>query len=477
MPHQVSLPTPPHYTLEQVTLIQEEVSKLLLKQAILITEHPLERNFYSNIFLVPQKDRGQRPVINLKALYSFVHPEHFKMESIHTLKDLLGQGDWLTKVDLKDAYFAIPIHQANQKYLQFQFQGKIYHFACLPFGLSSAPWIFTQNPQASSVHSMADGCPDDHLHKWHIDHRNQALIRTLTSPSTSSRMPGVHNQYREVCTDYRPDHRVFGSHCRLHQYGAMTTAYQDEADSSVVSMDNEDGRVNLSQNPGMSSGKNELNSLRNYPCPPLLLKSTDGSFQHSEEPLTGLRRSSIPTTSQPGRTEMVGYRDAQMEWQNSSQEGDRHDHWLRCISARLGSSLWGANHRGSMVTSGGRIPHQLPRAIGSNSSCVVICEGQVQDIQTVENQQHHSSGLLKSSGSTVSEELVNLTKDLWLWCLERNIHITAQHLPGAQNFIADAESRSQTDRTDWKLNPYIFHKIQRIFGPLEVNLYETRLFA
>ena len=101
----------------------------------------------------------------------------------------------------------------------------------------------------------------------------------------------------------------------------------------------------------------------------------------------------------------------------------------------------------------------------------------MQDIHSVENRQHHSSGLHKSSGGTVSEELVNLIKDLWLWCLERNIHITAQHLPGAQNFIADAESWSQTERTYWKLNPYIFHKIQRIFGPLKVDLYETCLFA
>ena len=144
MPHQESLPTPPHYTSEQVTLIQEEVSKLLLKQAILITEHPSERDFYSNIFLVPKKDGGQRPVINLKALNSFVHPEHFKMEGIHTVKDLLGQGDWLTKVDLKDAYFAITIHRAHQKYFQFQLQGKTYHFTCLPFGLSSASWVFTK---------------------------------------------------------------------------------------------------------------------------------------------------------------------------------------------------------------------------------------------------------------------------------------------------------------------------------------------
>ena len=71
------------------SLIQEEVSKLLLKQAILITVHPSKRDFYSNIFLVPKKDEGQRPVINLKALNSFVHPEYFKMAGIHTLKEML----------------------------------------------------------------------------------------------------------------------------------------------------------------------------------------------------------------------------------------------------------------------------------------------------------------------------------------------------------------------------------------------------
>ena len=78
-------------------------------------------------------------------------------------------------------------------------------------------------------------------------------------------------------------------------------------------------------------------------------------------------------------------------------------------------------------------------------------------------------------GGAVSRDLVNLTKNLWMWCLERNIHITAQHLPGIQNTITDAESRAQTDRTDWKLSPSIFHKIQEKFGPLEVDLFATHL--
>ena len=66
------------------------------------------------------------------------------MEDIHTLKDLLAQGNWLAKVDLKDAYFPAPIYQCRQRFLQFRFQGKTFRFTCLLFDLSSAPWVFSK---------------------------------------------------------------------------------------------------------------------------------------------------------------------------------------------------------------------------------------------------------------------------------------------------------------------------------------------
>lgn len=65
------------------------------------------------------------------------------MEDIHTVKDLLRREDWLGKVDLKDAFFSIPIHHQHRKFLGFTFKWKSYQFKCLLFGLSSAPWVFT----------------------------------------------------------------------------------------------------------------------------------------------------------------------------------------------------------------------------------------------------------------------------------------------------------------------------------------------
>ena len=82
---------------------------------------------------------------------------------------------------------------------------------------------------------------------------------------------------------------------------------------------------------------------------------------------------------------------------------------------------------------------------------------------------------INNQGGTVSRDLVSLTRDLWMWCLERNIHIQAQHLPGVLNRTADAESRSMKDRSDWKLDEQIFTDINRRYGPLEVDLFASRL--
>ena len=64
------------------------------------------------MFLVP-KDGGMSRVINLKSLNEHVVPQHFKMEAIHMLKDLL-RDDWMTKINLKDTYFMIRDHKQSQ---------------------------------------------------------------------------------------------------------------------------------------------------------------------------------------------------------------------------------------------------------------------------------------------------------------------------------------------------------------------------
>ena len=64
---------------------------------------------------------------------------------------------------------------------------------------------------------------------------------------------------------------------------------------------------------------------------------------------------------------------------------------------------------------------------------------------------------------------------MWFWCVDRNIWLTAAHLPGSQNTQADRASRIFNDQTEWKLNPTVFQRIiDRLVMP-EVDLFASRL--
>ena len=128
---------------------------MLEKQAI--SPAKATDGFVSNVFLVPKKEDQWRLILNLKVLNTFTVREHFKMEDIRSVKDLLVRGDYMCKLDLKDAYLSVPISTAHRKYLQFQWQGVTYHYNALPFGLATAPRVFTKLLKPVLAHLRAKG--------------------------------------------------------------------------------------------------------------------------------------------------------------------------------------------------------------------------------------------------------------------------------------------------------------------------------
>ena len=129
-------------TKKQSLPIQKAVNDLLRKHAI--EPAPVNRGFYSRLFTVPKKDGTRRPVINLKPLNRFITTPKFHMASIPTVAKVLQPLDWSTSIDLKDAFFHIPIHNRFRRFLRFLWKGRAYQFRLTPFGLSTAPYTFTR---------------------------------------------------------------------------------------------------------------------------------------------------------------------------------------------------------------------------------------------------------------------------------------------------------------------------------------------
>ena len=140
-PTHVNVPSYSPTSLRGVAL-EKELQALLSKSAI--EPAPLTPGFYSRLFVVPKHSGGWRPIIDLSTFNHFVVKTSFRMETLRSVLASVRQDDWMVSIDLKDAYLQVPVHPRSRKYLRFVVQGRAFQFRALPFGLTTAPQVFTR---------------------------------------------------------------------------------------------------------------------------------------------------------------------------------------------------------------------------------------------------------------------------------------------------------------------------------------------
>ena len=475
-PVQVHKPFAPHFSRNQSQLIRTEVHQLLEKGAVVEIQHCPQEGFHSTLFLVPKKEGGQRPVINLKALNCFIKTHHFKMEGIHTLKDLLQPGDWLTKVDLKDAYFTIPVHMDHQKYLRFSAQGKVFQFTCLPFGLSSAPWVFTKTlkPVAAFVRGLGWRVVfyiDDIL--LMAETKERARDQTMGLTHLLQSLGFTLNEKKVILEPTRKldflGFTVDTVSMELRLPGDKLKKIRAEA-RKIWGAESVSGRA-LARLIGRMNATTQV-------IPPAAL-----FYRHLQRDLAR----ALDESQQNYDTQLRLSRDSreELEWWNSKLQNwngksllDKEVNLVIDSDASLAG--WGAACQDQRT--GGPWSDQERQY---HINCLELLAAFLA-LQTFAKGKEGISILLRldnttavayinNQGGTVSRDLLLLAKEVWMWALERNIHIKAQHLPGVLNSAADAESRTMKDRSDWKLDPAIFHRIDQLWGPIEVDLFASRL--
>jgi len=140
----------------QVAFVEEELSRLLHLGAVCPLGR-LETPHVSPIGVVPKKNGGSRLIIDMCLLNVSISPPHFKYEDLAALAPLLKEGDYMTTIDLKDGFFHIPVLPSHQAYMSFQWEGKIFTYQVLPFGMSASPWLFTRFVQVTVRHLRRQG--------------------------------------------------------------------------------------------------------------------------------------------------------------------------------------------------------------------------------------------------------------------------------------------------------------------------------
>ena len=128
------------------------IQSLLSKNVIERVENVKSLGFYSRLFLAPKPHQRWRPVIDLSRLNTFLHVEKFKMETPESIRTSLIPGEWVSSIDLSDAYLHIPIHPHSRKYLRFCHRSQVFQFHLPTFRTGHSPPGLYHDRKGSEAH-------------------------------------------------------------------------------------------------------------------------------------------------------------------------------------------------------------------------------------------------------------------------------------------------------------------------------------
>ena len=96
-------------------------------------------------------------ILDLKQFNTHIRYRHFKIKSINQVRDIIRPNVYMTSIDLKDAFYSIPIHPEHQKYLKFVVLSKTYQYTCIPNDYGPVMRIFTKASKVPFSHLRSKG--------------------------------------------------------------------------------------------------------------------------------------------------------------------------------------------------------------------------------------------------------------------------------------------------------------------------------
>lgn len=472
-------PFPPTFVLpplQEASQLDAEIEELLRKAAIRVVA-PCQGQFLSKLFAVPKKGGACRPVVNLKPLNRFIIKKHFKMENASMIRDLLKEGDWMTSIDLKDAFLSVPIHPDDKKYLRFQWRKELYEFNCLPFGLTSAPRVFTKllRPVMAVLRTQGIRCMvfiDDLL----LLSSSRLTLAEITKEARHllQHLGFLINLEKSVTV---PQQKITFLGFVLDSVQMTLTLPEEKLETIVEECSKAMKQTQLSvRSLARIIGRMSAATQAILPAPLFyrgLQNLKNLAFREAQSYDT------MVTLTQEARQDMAWWTKEVRQWNGRSVLMRSPDITIDSDASLLG---WGASAN-SMTTGGLWTPSERKSHINllemTAGTFAVKAFAKNRTNLHIRLRMDNTSAVAYTNhmGGTQSPALANRAIQLWRWCLERGISISAEYLPGKENTEADFQSRAIRSSAEWMLDPQIFHKIIQRLGPCNVDLFATRINA
>lgn len=453
-----------------------EIQRLRKKGAILPVD-PSEDQFLSPFFLIDKSSGGKRFILNLRNLNSFIEPPHFKLEDWRTVVRLMLPGTHMATLDLEDAYLLVPVFEGHRKFLRFQWRNRTFEFTALPFGLSSAPYIFTKILRPVFAYLRERGYQSiTYLDDFLLLGASNEECRTNVYASVnllhslgfvvnfakSHLVPSNRRQYLGFIFD-STEQSIAIPPSRRTKLLELTTSLAHKSRSSIREFASFIGSL-VSVCPAVQYGLLYTKRFEREKFLALVRNNEDYSARmdissdFQEDFKWWINIFSNPRQAnriRSGRFAQEIFTDASLNgWGASCRDGRTHGWWSDCEKSLHINSL------------------ELKAAF-NGLLCFATDLHDCNVLLRIDNTT--AIAYINKFGSIQFPHLSEISRQIWRWCENRNIFLFASYISSIENSIADAESRTPDPDTEWSLSVIAFRRVARALGPFDIDLFASSI--
>lgn len=399
------------------------------------------------------------------------------MEDHRTAARLVPKGGFMANIDLKEAYFLLPISIKHRKYLRFIFEGNCFEFNAMPYGLSAAPRVFTKLMKEIVNHLRSKGYRsviylDDILC---IGDTYSDCLNNVTKTIELLNCLGFVINYeksnlepRQICKFLGFIYNTINMSLSLPATKRITIEKLVKKFSSLPKCSIRE----LSQFIGVLTAA----------CPAVKYGWLYTKTLEREKYLA-LQRfgdfEAIIKLSSNVLPDLLWWEQNIMSSCNVLRQDNNYALEIYTDASRTG---WGAFCNEKRVNGGWKddelsfhINHLELLAVFLSLKCFASEHYNCSILLRVDN----TTALcyINRMGGIRFPHLHQLAKDIWRWCENRNIYLFASYINTRENVEADAESRRINVDTEWELSDWAFQKIVHTLGEPEIDLFASRTNA
>lgn len=469
VPSQVKEPREYRMAESQIELINRELELMQNKGAIAISEEE-EGQFISNIFSRPKPNNRLRIILDLTELNEYLQYEKFKMTNLKTAYDLILPNAFMGSIDLRDAYYSLPIHPQHRKYLKFRWQGKLFQFDAMPNGLACAPRVFTKImlPVFAFVREQKGNCFHYIDDSFVIDEKYDTCQEILKFLAQTLDDLGFVIHDEKSVTQPTQKLTFLGFIIDTVQMRVTPTSKKVEKIKTTgeallrkewMTIREVASFVGLAQSYAEASdyGRNHLKEIEIEGIK--ALACNQGRF----EAKMWLRRPAkqnilwwIQNIANVSK-DLSGKKPELCMETDASLKG-----WGAILEGKKANGRWAQQHVGLHIN----VLELTAVLLGLRS----LCKDRDRVIKVLTDNAT-TVAYINKQGGVRSAECQKVAKEIWDWAEQNNYFIIAAHIPGANNTLADFYSRNFKDNTEWQLSDALFHTCCKQWGTPNIDMF------